>query len=80
MDSIKSLLDFAVTYLPLILMLFGIGYLDGTRTSGALKRELLDSETKGKLLENEIKVDQSFTGKSDVDVVNAITGSKPDVK
>lgn len=80
MENLKPLLDFLEKFLPLICMFFGIGFLDGKRREGKLKKELLDSETKRKLLENEITVDQGFSGKSDIDVIRSITGTKPDVK
>lgn len=69
---LKRLLDWLEKYLPGLLLAFGIGYKEGREELEKLEKKLLESETKRKLLENELVVREVFAGKSSDDVIRDI--------
>lgn len=77
MDRLTKLLE----ALKEILSVFGafmLGYNEGQDEGMKLKKELLDEETKRKLLENEIENLKKFDESDPIDVVNDIAGRKRD--
>jgi len=75
MEQLAKFLNWVLYEFPSIAGAFFVGLHIENKKEAKLERNLLDSETKRKLLEDEIKNDKTFAESNASDVVNKIAGS-----
>lgn len=78
MEQLTKFLNWLAYDLPGIIGAFAIGRNLSAKKEAELERDLLDSETKRKLLENEITVAKNTLESDPVDVLNKIAGRGDD--